>query len=222
MNEDFEIPSDPFADIDRTLNTNANALKSLEKYWSEIRGARHLPVRSDVDPVQIDALLPSAFVLERVAPGMARMRVAGQIISQLIGVDGRGMPLSVMFSVKSAKVLGEHLEKVFSSPAIVELPLVSHGSLTRGRVNGRMLILPLSPRENGAGRAIGAIVLDGRIGARPRRFDIPLDQPRRCEIVEANEPIRLVPQPTPRLAQQKGPAHARPALRLVVDNSLRD
>ena len=51
-------------------------LQSLESYWRELRGAQRLPVRSAVDPTRIDAVLPHAFIAERISQRSDRGRWA--------------------------------------------------------------------------------------------------------------------------------------------------
>lgn len=199
------------------------ALAELEQYWRDLRGAHRIPVRSDVDPVRIDSALPHAFILDRVAPGVARLRVAGQKLSSFIGTDARGMPLTTFFTADARDRVMEQTELVFSGPALVEVPLLSVRSLGRPRLTGKMLLLPLLGHDGTVSRALGAILMDGMIGRAPRRFDIAADQPIRCEMLP--EPQKLAwPVAVPaggRVGTQfasKRPDAPRPALRLVVNN----
>jgi hypothetical protein len=186
-------------------------LQDLESYWREIRGARRLPVRTDVEPARIDSILPQAFILEHVAPGIARVRVAGQAMAALAGQDLRGVPLSVMFDVGSRPALQGWLMRVFGGPALVELPLRQGGGFMRAGRTGRMLILPLLGPEGTVTRAIGAMVATGGFAARPIGIDPGVDV--RCEEIGpvAAEPLRVV----------GGVGRTKPArggLRLVVSN----
>jgi hypothetical protein len=188
-------------------------LTQLETYWRDLRGARQLPRRTSIDPTRIDAALPYAFILERVAQGVARIRVSGQKVNELIGSDGRGMTLATLFGTGSGSVLAEYLEELFDTPAIVELPLLSPRSLIRPKLTGRLIMLPLEGADGRATRALGAMLIDGAQGRSPRRFDIPLDGTLRCE---------PVPAARPRLAVNAPGTHrsvaARHTLRLVVSN----
>lgn len=196
-------------------------LQELEQYWRDLRGARRIPVRSDVDPARIDSALPYAFILDRVAPGVGRLRVAGQKLSSFVGMDARGMPLTSFFSADARDVVMRQTELTFSRPALIEVPLVSHRSLGRPKLSGRMLLLPLLGPDGEISRALGAILTDGMIGRAPRRFDIDSTIAIRCE--ELPEPRR---QPmaavaggreTPQITRPR-PEVSRPALRLVVNN----
>ncbi len=198
-------------------------LEELEQYWRDLRGARRIPVRSDVDPVRIDSALPYSFILDRVAPGVGRLRVAGQKLSSFVGMDARGMPLTAFFTADARDMVMEHTETVFSRPALVELPLMSVRSLGRPRLTGKMLLLPLLGPDGTVSRALGAILTDGMIGRAPRRFDIPQGEALRCEMLP--EPFRqampIAIQAGGRVGAQfaeKRPEAMRPALRLVVNN----
>ena len=66
------------------------ALDLVEAYWTALRGARLVPSRSEVDPRGIEAALDRAFVAERIAPGVARLRLAGAHLADLNGDGGAG------------------------------------------------------------------------------------------------------------------------------------
>jgi hypothetical protein len=192
---------------------DTGALRELESYWRELRGARRLPVRTEVEPARIDAILPQSFILEHVAPGIARIRVAGQALAAVAGHDLRGMPLTALFDVASRPGVEQWLRKVFGGPAVVDLPLRQSGGFMRPTRMGRMLMLPLLGAEGAVTRAIGAIVTDGPFATRP--IEIHPFETLRCE--EIGEV-----QPAPLRAVASGPGMvARPArreLRLVVSN----
>lgn len=190
-------------------------LAQLEAYWRVLRGARAIPARTDVDPAAIDAVLPHAFVAERVAPGVARIRVAGQRLSGLFGMEPRGMPLCALFTAAARERLMPLVASTFDGPAIVEMPVEAARGLLRGRMSGRMILLPLSDAGGEVNRMIGAILCDGAPGRSPVRFALPEGRVR-------VEPVAL-PDPliAPRLAavgERRRTAPARPALRLVVSN----
>ncbi len=196
-------------------------LQELEQYWRDLRGARRIPVRSDVDPARIDSALPHAFILDRVAPGVGRLRVAGQKLSSFVGMDARGMPLTSFFSADGRDTVMRQTELVFSGPALVEVPLVSHRSLGRPKLTGCMLLLPLLGPDGEVSRALGAIFTDGMIGRAPRRFDIAEGQPIRCEQLTEPRSQGLAAVAGARMSQSQNdprPEVYRPALRLVVNN----
>lgn len=184
------------------------AITALERYWRQIRGARILPVRSEVDPSQIDTALPHAFIAERLAPGVTRMRACGRRLNDMIHVDGRGMPLSTFFTLGARSELVAEVELAFNGPALVEIHLAAE--LDADREIGRLLLLPLEGANGAVDRLMGAIVMH----TPARRLAIRRDGYIRREI------LATVARPALSLddMKEKGPQRLRPALRLVVSN----
>ncbi|WP_342075798.1 PAS domain-containing protein [Yoonia sp. SS1-5] len=190
-------------------------LESLERYWQALRHAQRIPSRNDIEPSQIDSVLPHAFILQRVAPGIARMRVAGQHLHEILKMDARGMPLSTFFAPEARDEIARLIEAAFSEPAIMCLPLNSPGSLVRPHLTGTMLLLPLRDEKGETSRILGALVTEGNTGTRPRRFEITSGARIRHESLGIQlASVQPLVQPT----QQQGPNTQRPALKLVVNN----
>lgn len=190
-------------------------LQSLEKYWQALRHAQRIPSRNDIEPSQIDEALPHAFILQRVAPGVARMRVAGQQLHDLLKMDARGMPVSTFFEPESRDEIAALVEKAFTSPAIVSVQLVSAGSLLRHEVVGTMLLLPLRDAKGETTRILGAIVTDGNRGSRPRRFQIaPGATIRQEPLTPQLASVRAIPRPVKPKERETAPR----VLRLIVNN----
>lgn len=191
------------------------ALQSLEKYWQALRHAQRIPSRNDIEPRQIDEALPHAFILQRVAPGVARMRVAGQYLHDLLKMDARGMPISTFFAPAARDEIAKLIEAAFTVPAIVAVPLVSKGNLVRHEVTGTMLLLPLRDTKGQTSRILGALVTEGVPGNRPRRFQIADNTAIRHEPLSPRlAAVQRIFQPS----KTKGPDAQRPALRLVINN----
>lgn len=217
-----EDDTNPIPLSSRHLPRGRSLLAELESYWRDLRGARALPARTDVNPAAIDAILPFAFVAERVAPQVARLRVAGSRLNDLLGMEARGMPLCAFFGPESRAAIGPMLARLFDDPAIVEIPVEGSRGLFRGRVTGRLILLPLTDGHGQVSRAIGAFLCDGVAGRSALRLDLAEDGAIRIEPVGLPVPLRV---PAPRLAAvgadaptRAGPDAARPALRLVVNN----
>lgn len=189
-------------------------LQNLEHYWHSLRYARQLPARTDIAPSKIDHALPHAFILQRVAPGTARFRVAGQRLHDLLKMDARGMPLSTLFMPDARDQLQSLLETAFTTPAIVGIPLMSPGSLLRPSLKGTMLLLPLRDKDDRTTRILGALVTDQNPGTRPRRFSIPPRARIRHEPIGGQQAQKTLIHRMP----EKRPDAVRPALRLVINN----
>ena len=57
----------------------ARLVAELRSYWDGLRQGRAVPMRTDVQPAGIGRGLDFAFILERIAPGAARFRLAGRL-----------------------------------------------------------------------------------------------------------------------------------------------
>jgi hypothetical protein len=145
-------------------------LAQVRAYWQGLRHGTALPQRETIDPRGIAEALESTFLLERVAPGIARFRIAGMHLHDLIGMDLRGMPLSTLFDPAARTRLAEGLEAVFTTPAILELWLEAEHGLGRPQLEGRMLVLPLSDAAGKTTLALGCLAMAGGMGRPPRRF----------------------------------------------------
>ena len=195
---------------------NRSPLAEIEAHWRELKSrSRHLPHRADLDPSRIAGALPHAFVLERAAPGVARLRIVGRTLSTFLGTEARGLPLSVFFTPASRDPLRRWLEKCFDAPAIVEMALEARQGVFRTPLSGRLLLLPMLDRDGQATRALGGFVVEGTKRASIVKFDLA-EAPTRLQILPGAV--------TPRLGLPSGAVHGfaeprRPYLRLVVDNS---
>lgn len=148
------------------------AIEGVRRYWSALRGERLVPLRSEIDPRGIEGALDCAFILERIAPGIARFRLAGSQLVDLTGSEVRGMPLSVLFAPESRPALSEAIEGVFSGPEVLHLSLAGERSLARPPFRAEMVVLPLKSDLGDVTRALGCFSTSGPLGRTPRRLVI--------------------------------------------------
>ena len=153
-------------------DTRFPVLATLEGYWRDLRGERLLPARSEVDPRRIEDALEYAFVLERIAPGTARFRLAGMHLNELMGMEVRGMPLTAFFVPEARKRISAALEQVFDAPAIARLSLTGETGIGRPAMEARLLLLPLKSDFGDVSRALGCLSSIGPVGRTPRRFSV--------------------------------------------------
>ncbi|SIS73667.1 PAS domain-containing protein [Phaeovulum vinaykumarii] len=190
-------------------NTHERVISDLRGYWEALRGGRPVPARSDVDPRGIERALEYTFILERVAPGMARFRLAGMHLSDLMGMEVRGMPLTAFFTPVARRQVAEALERVFQGPEVAELTLTAEAGIGKPSMNARLLLLPLKSDLGDITRVLGCLVSAGEIGRTPRRFDVvSVDS----KPVIAGRPVDMPAAIRPRPTQPETPAPAaRPA-----------
>lgn len=148
------------------------ALSQIEAYWEGLRNGRNVPLRSEIDPRGIDRALEYAFIVERIAPAIARFRLAGMHLNDLMGMEVRGMPVTAFFGPDMRSQITDALEHVFEGPAKAHLELKSKGSFGRPALSGALVFLPLKSDLGDISRAVGCLVSDGKPGRTPRRFEI--------------------------------------------------
>lgn len=212
-------------------------LSMLRAYWEAVRGTALVPERAQLDPRGIERALSVAFLAERIAPTVARFRLAGMTLNTLMGMEVRGMPLSALFTPDSREALGGALARVFDGPAIAHVALRGEAGLGRPRLEGNLILLPMRAEDGSISRALGGIALRGHAGTPPRRLDLtglevtPLG-PTADSSPEAALP-RPMPAPPPTVGQgfaepPAGFAHtptarrARPHLRVIRNDEEAD
>lgn len=204
------------------------AIKEVEAYWEGLRMGRMVPMRSEVDPRGIERALEYTFILERIAPGLARFRLNGMHLNDLLGMEVRGMPFTSFFTPKARKEVTDTLKMVFDGPQIAEMTLKGERSIGKPALDAKLILLPLRSDLGEITRIMGCLVSSGPIGRAPRRFDVA-----DCKMKSLSASHAPVPAPKPNLAPtsgfaessipfvtatdkiEKGPSDKRPALRLV-------
>jgi hypothetical protein len=148
------------------------ALREVEAYWDMLRDGRLAPDRSELDPRGFASALPQSFLLERIAPGLARIRLSGRHLSDLMGIDVQGLPFTTHFLPDARPAIVETLSAVFEEPAVAHLRLSSAPGIGRQPIEARLVLLPLRDDLGDITRALGCLVAEGPIGRTPRRFDV--------------------------------------------------
>lgn len=151
--------------------TGRRVVAQMRAYWEGLRRGRDVPSRSEIDPRGLEAALEYAFILERVAPGMGRFRLAGMHLNDLMGMEVRGMPLTAMFTPEGRKRVADATEAVFSGPAVAELVLTAEAGIGKPPMTARLILLPMKSDMGDVTRILGCLVAEGQgIGRTPRRF----------------------------------------------------
>lgn len=182
-----------------------SAISQVEAYWEGLRGARLMPKRSEIDPRGIESALEYTFVLERISPGMARIRIAGSHLGDLMGMEVRGMPLTSLITPPCRRQISDAIEDVCQRPAVCELRMVAEPSVSKPHMDARLLLLPLKSDLGDVSRIMGCLVAQGEIGHTPRRFNVvgakirPISAP-----ATAPAPVRAAPQPRKKQAKADG------------------
>ncbi len=194
-------------------------LRTLRAYWEALRDGRDMPARSEIDPRGIENALSESFIAERIAPGVLRIRIGGQVLRDFMGMEVAGMPLTALVEPDAREPFAIQCERVFAGPAIAEFSLHASPGFGRPALEGQMLLLPLRGSDGGVNRVLGGFALSGRIGRTPRRVSpaqirlTPIaasapdpQQPQDTEAAHgfAETPAGFAPAPE-RPAQQRAP-----------------
>jgi hypothetical protein len=188
----------------------------VEAYWRRHCSGSLPPYRRDLDAGSLAGALPHLFLLERMAPGVARLRTAGQGISSHLGGEARGLPLSALVSAEARPRLAHWLDRCFDEPALVELAAAARRGLMRPPMAARLLLLPLRDEDGRVTRALGGIFPIAGAMLSNIRFDLHEDTTLRHAPMRGSEPVLSARRPERRLAGLAEPK--RSYLRLVVSN----
>ena len=155
----------------RQATLKSKILLDTFDYWNGLRRGDALPSRGDIDPRRIEGALPYAFILELTTPTLARFRVAGGHLNDLMGMEVRGMPLAGLFEPTDRARLQCVVENLFDGPKWAELSLRGEGKGQQG-LSADVLILPVLDDRGAVTRALGCFVSRGIPGEEPNRFCI--------------------------------------------------
>lgn len=213
-------------------------LRKVEAHWTSKRPFGQIPSQADLAPEPLNTALSHCFVLERISATVARFRIAGKGLNELLRFEARGMPLSAIFSAEGRAQLGPMINAVCEQPEIAEIPLTASRGLIGGPLRGRLLLMPMKDARGEITRIFGALIVDGAPGRRALRFDIdpavPLrnqrlatpvirtiaeDAPTPAPPQVLNHLREIAPATIPAAAHIPTPRAPRSYLRLVVDNT---
>ncbi|SOE08334.1 hypothetical protein SAMN05877838_0045 [Hoeflea halophila] len=128
----------------------------LFDYWTEKRGQRTAPGRTDIEPAEIRTLLPHVFICDLTADGQLNFRLAGTALCALHGKELKGAAFSSLWLPDGARHAARTGASVATgaTPAVLSLDCLSSG----GRVTkAEMLLLPITGPSGRNDRLIGLL-----------------------------------------------------------------
>ena len=131
-------------------------LQILYTYWNGLRAGRIAPLRLEIDPSRIGAILPEIFLLERMDAGTYCYRLAGTRLCEMFGSELRGTNLLDGWSAPDRAALANDLALTCERGAAIHLVLEA-GADGERRVQLEATFLPLIHAEGAIGRVIGAM-----------------------------------------------------------------
>ena len=132
------------------------ASKQLHAYWNEVRGDRLAPRRFEIEPARLAAILPDAFILERLGDMDIRYRLAGTRIIEHFGSDFRNASFFDGFVSTDRKVMERQIRDMvtYGGGALFE---VTSTAPSGRKVTHECLLLPLIHMRDTVDRFVGCI-----------------------------------------------------------------
>jgi len=195
-------------------------LRALYKYWDALRAGRKTPLRSDIDPRDMDCDARNLFILENLGRGNIRFRLAGTAIVDAFGMELRGMNARAIMSTGSRESFTALITETLEDPGVGYARLRNAGS---DESMWEISLLPLRSDFGMIDRVIGCLhPLGGtsrRKGATPLRFRIeqmsvePINATVRD--IELPQPIEGFAEPAARFAPKSDEAEQRRTFRAI-------
>jgi hypothetical protein len=178
-----------------SILSTGTVVADVTAHWASLKTGALPPRRSEIDAKLLAHALPDVFLAEIVSPRVARFRICGQRIEDVLGMDMRGMPLTALFKGTARQELNEALEQVILG-ARVTLSLQGETGFGLPEMTATLALLPLTDEAGRITRVMGVLERRGNLGRSPRRFTL----------------AKPVPDTTPAPID----ATARPALRVIT------
>lgn len=120
-------------------------LAALLAYWQAKRGARSMPSRQDIDPVEMDKrILPHLMLCELADHGnVIRFRLVGTSLARRLGFDPTGQVLAELGTADYFDFLSRVLRRTY----VEAVPIYGESTFlwgAKGRLEARHLALPLA------------------------------------------------------------------------------
>jgi hypothetical protein len=127
-------------------------LGALFRYWEKKRGARNMPARRDIDPIEMDRrILPHLTLCELSDHGnVIRFRLVGTLLARRWGFDPTGQRLSDLPAADYFTYFGALVRRAYAEAA----PVYGESRFrwgAKGQLDASHLLLPLSTGETQPG-----------------------------------------------------------------------
>ena len=179
-------------------------LAPIERYWWSACENGCLPVHGDLDPRKLSGFLEYTLLMKRLGRSEARINVAGRHLSDAMGLELTGLPISLFFTHESRALLADVTREMFEHGKSVLLETKFDQGMFRGDGQAQVLMLPLLDQSGTVSRVLGGVAMSSSTSKAPR-FDICSSTTR---VVDLSRPD---PKPNSRVTQ-----NGRHVLELVV------
>jgi hypothetical protein len=130
-------------------------ITSLKTYWERLRAGRIAPFRAEIDPREFEIALENMFIVERIAPGNLRIRLAGMKVCEMMGMEVRGMQPGLFIAEEDRTRFDRLIDVVMTEPAVVELGL--EAPVRPQGYRATMLLMPLRSDFGEINRVLGCM-----------------------------------------------------------------
>ncbi len=153
--------------------------RQLFEYWSDLRGGRAAPYKSEVTARGIGRTLASnTFILENLADGARRFRLAGSGLHDIFGLELRGMSAQAIMLHESRARMQSLMDDCLAAPTVCVF--ICSAEMQGGNALSLEIILaPLRSDFDQMNRILGAAHVLGEEQA------VIETAPRRCQIIKA-------------------------------------
>jgi hypothetical protein len=120
-------------------------LRPVLDYWERKRGARPMPARPDIDPLELKAHLPHLFLVEPLPGAEFRYRLLGSEITERYGRNNTGKTVREIYA--DLPVVADWLTGMLLAVTTGKRPVLATGTLSAVRkehIFSESLHLPLS------------------------------------------------------------------------------
>jgi hypothetical protein len=143
----------------------------LFRYWSEIRGSRQAPFRSDLSPAAIARLLPSVMLLETGPDANLRFRLAGTRLCAIFCEELKGEPFLDLFRPSDRQTLRKILGAVENRIAIAVADVTARNAEGRA-ADIEVLLLPMQDDPTVVLGMVAPFSLPCWLGVTPAIFEL--------------------------------------------------
>lgn len=102
--------------LNRSNDMIHQELRALYNYWNTLRAGRKTPLRSDIDPRDMECDARNLFILENLGRGNIRFRLAGTAIVEAFGMELRGMNARAIMSTASRESFTALITETLEDP----------------------------------------------------------------------------------------------------------
>jgi hypothetical protein len=179
----------------------------VARQWQAKRCQGGIPARKDIVPQQMEGALDHMFLLSYGVGGLARFRVIGQELQNLMGMDPRGMPIQAVFNDTCRPEVAKAMHTLFSSPLHLHMAARIYGTAAPAQ----MRFWPLNGPHQTLNRAIGTVIVQAPPALLPAKLVL---KSTKWSTIEG---LRVSSRAFDKeLAESAAPFHGKPqALRLI-------